>query len=127
VTDLTPQHDRSSQAGFSLFESLVALAVFSLAAISTLTLINQNLQSAGLLEARTYAGFVADNVLVETRLAQSLVQGETTGETRMGGFVFRWERLVFETGQGDLSQVNVKVFMTDRRQAMAIRYGYSRG
>lgn len=113
-----------SDAGFSLFESLVALAVFSLAAISTLTLINQNLQSAGYLEARTYAGFLAENLLVETRLAQVIPNPETVGDTSMGGFEFHWQRDIVETGQGDLKQVTVMVFMKNRTQAFAIRHGF---
>ena len=62
--------------GFPLFESLVALAVFSSGGdLDADPHQSEPCSLRALLEARTYAGFVADNVLVETRLAQALVQG----------------------------------------------------
>lgn len=113
-----------TDAGFSLIECVVALAVFSLAAVSGVSLITQNSYSAGQIELRTFAGFVADNVLVETRINPNTVRGNQTGETEMGGFSFEWSREIIETGEAGLSQVIVRVNRKDEAQVLTTRYGF---
>ena len=115
------------ERGFSLFECIVALAVFSLAAISGVSLITQNVYSAGQIELRTFAGFVAENVLVETRIDENLVLGVSAGETEMGGFVFQWARDITETGEGELRQVVVRVRRKNEPQVLSTRYGFRKG
>ena len=121
---VSPDQTASSEAGFTLFESLVALSVFSLVAISTLTLVSQNLRSSTMAEAKTYAGFVAENVLVDTRLQQNLPLGESGGEAEMGGFEFEWSRDIAETGEGTLRQVRVDVHLKDQSQTLVSRLGF---
>lgn len=111
-------------AGFSLIECVVALAVFSLAAVSGVSLITQNSYSASLIELRTFAGFVADNVLVETRIDPNTVRGVTQGEIDMGSFTFEWSREILETAEAGLSQVIVKVRRKDEDQVLTTRYGF---
>ena len=118
---------RSSDAGFSLFESLVALAIFSMAAIATLTLVSQNLRSSSIMEARTFASFVAENVLVETYILERVVLGEETGEAQMGGYDFEWRRDITETGEGNLQAVTVRVTLDGVDQTLVIRHGFRRG
>ena len=108
MTDVTSvDQSASSEAGFTLFESLVALSVFSLVAISTLTLVS-----------------VAENVLVDTRLQQNLPLGESGGEAEMGGFEFEWSRDIAETGEGTLRQVRVDVHLKDQSQTLVSRLGF---
>lgn len=125
MTHVTSADQRSaSEAGFTLFESLVALSVFSLVAISTLTLVSQNLRSSSIAEAKTYAGFVAENVLVDTRLQQNLPLGTSDGEAEMGGFEFEWARDIAETGEGTLRQVRVSVSLKGQSQTLVSRLGF---
>ncbi|MAP95822.1 MAG: type II secretion system protein GspI [Ponticaulis sp.] len=116
-----------SEAGFSLFESLIALAVFSLAALSTLTLITQNLRSVSEVEARTMAGFVAENVLVDTNLRLRIDLGQSEGEARMGGYEFVWQRDILPTGEGDLNSVVVRVRQKGRDRVLIVRNGFRKG
>jgi general secretion pathway protein I len=54
------------QAGFSLIEMMVALAVFSLAALALIRLEGAIIRSAGTLDRTMIAQIVARNVAVET-------------------------------------------------------------
>lgn len=115
-----------NDAGFSLFESLVALAIFSTVAIATMTLITQNIRSSGQMAARTYAEFVAENVLVETYLNDRLTLGGSQGETVMGGYDFEWRRDIQNTGEAGLLGVTVRVSLSESEQTLVLRYGFRR-
>ncbi len=115
-----------NEAGFSLFESLVALAIFATVAIATMTLITQNIRSSGQMAARTYAEFVAENVLVETYLNDRLTLGGSQGETVMGGYDFEWRRDIQNTGEAGLLGVTVRVSLSDSEQTLVLRYGFRR-
>ena len=115
-----------NEAGFSLFESLVALAIFAMVAIATMTLITQNIRSSGQMAARTYAEFVAENVLVETYLNDRLTLGGSQGETVMGGYDFEWRRDIQNTGEAGLLGVTVRVSLSDSEQTLVLRYGFRR-
>ncbi|WP_022695733.1 type II secretion system minor pseudopilin GspI [Ponticaulis koreensis] len=115
-----------NDAGFSLFESLVALAIFATVAIATMTLITQNIRSSGLMAARTYAEFVAENVLVETYLNDRLTLGGSQGETVMGGYDFEWRRDIQNTSEAGLLGVTVRVSLGDSEQTLVLRYGFRR-
>ncbi len=115
-----------NEAGFSLFESIVALAIFATVAIATMTLITQNIRSSGQMAARTYAEFVAENVLVETYLNDRLTLGGSQGETVMGGYDFEWRRDIQNTGEAGLLGVTVRVSLSDSEQTLVLRYGFRR-
>ncbi len=115
-----------NEAGFSLFESLVALAIFATVAIATMTLITQNIRSSGQMAARTYAEFVAENVLVETYLTDRITLGGSQGETVMGGYDFEWRRDIQNTGEAGLLGVTVRVSLSDSEQTLVLRYGFRR-
>lgn len=112
------------EAGFSLFEAMVALAVFSLSAVSALTLITQNVRSAIDLEARAFATMVAENVLVESRLQKILTTSDTVGKAQMGGFDFEWERRVYETGEEGLKRITVDVKQDGQKQTLIVLNGF---
>ncbi len=76
---------------------MVALAVLGIAATAALGLVTQNLRMAADLELRTYAGFVAENLTVQSRNDRVLVLGETSGTVPMGGQTFYWKRVITDT------------------------------
>lgn len=97
-----------SEHGFSLIEVLVALTVFSVAALALVNLGGENIRSARAIEARVIAGIVAEN-----RAAEALIDwpplGETTGQDRAGGRSWRWVRRVSRTADQEIVRVDVLV------------------
>ena len=72
--------DRRSQNGFTLIEMLVALAIFSLAALALLRLQGGTLRSTAHLRDGIVAGIVARNVVVEASTdAAPPTLGRTSG------------------------------------------------
>ena len=110
---------RSAENGFTLIEMLVALAVFSLAALALLRLEGATLASTYELDRRTIAQIVARNVAAETLtdpIAPTL--GTTSGETANAGVPWRWTRET--TRVGDQRVVRVDIVVADAAgQAMA--------
>lgn len=103
----------TERRGFTLIEMLVALAVFSLAALALLNLSGESVRSAARVEARTLGGIVAENVAAEAMTVQSLPVGEISGETALGGQVWRWRRVVSATGAPGMGRIDVRVYDDD--------------
>ncbi|MDP2117618.1 MAG: type II secretion system protein GspI, partial [Brevundimonas sp.] len=61
-----------------MIELLVALAVFSVAALALLNLAGENSRSAARVETRTLGGVVAENLAVEAMIAPRLPGGRTS-------------------------------------------------
>lgn len=99
-----------TRQGFSLIELLVALAVFSLAALALLNLTGENVRTAADVETRTVAAIVADNLAVEAMISVDPPgEGETAGTTSMAGRDWRWRRIVTATPDPDMIRIEVKV------------------
>ncbi|QDH73229.1 type II secretion system minor pseudopilin GspI [Brevundimonas sp. M20] len=99
----------AERGGFTLVEMLVALAVFSLAAMALLNLSGESTRSAQRVETRTLGGMVAENVAVEAAVAPSLGEGETSGQSDLGGRRWVWTRAVLPTSDADLLRIDVRV------------------
>lgn len=99
-------------SGFSLIEMMVALAVFSLAAMALIRLEGAIIRSASTLDRTMMAQIVARNVAVETLTdAQPPVTGESRGVEENGGRSWSWRRLT--TPLGDQGAVRVDVSVSD--------------
>lgn len=102
------------QAGFSLMEALVAIAVFATAATGLISLNTNSIRISGQLSDRVLARLVADNIAVETITdPQLLVAGSSTGEDTQRNRTFVWERNVTPAPRPDLIEVTIRV----RRQS----------
>ena len=99
----------TDRGGFTLLEVLIALAVFGLAALALLNLTGENTRSAARVEARTWAGIVADNLAVEATLTPALTDGAAEGTTPLAGRNWRWTRTVVSTAVGDIQRVDIRV------------------
>lgn len=99
----------AERGGFTLVEMLVALAVFSLAAMALLNLSGESTRSAQRVETRTLGGMVAENVAIEAAVAPSLGEGETSGQSDLGGRRWGWTRAVSATADPDLLRIDVSV------------------
>jgi len=89
---------------------MVALAVFSLAALALIRLEGATIRSAGILDETLVAQIVARNVAVEAVTdPRAPVAGRTQGVEQNGGRAWRWTRLVTPTGDPRIVRVDVAV------------------
>ena len=107
--------------GFTLIEMMVALAIFSLAALALLRLQGGTLKSTSQLQSSIVAGIVARNVVVEAVTdAAPPALGRTSGSEANAGRQWRWTRVVGRTGEARLQQITVTVADQSGRQAATL-------
>ncbi|MCJ8157592.1 type II secretion system minor pseudopilin GspI [Sphingomonas sp. LaA6.9] len=107
------------ESGFTLIEMLVALAVFSLAALALMRLEGATLSSTADLDQKLIAQIVARNVAVETLTDPTApALGETSGEETNAGRRWRWQRRTTRPGDQRIVRIDISVLdMTGRNQA----------
>ncbi|OYY69729.1 type II secretion system minor pseudopilin GspI [Sphingomonas sp. 28-63-12] len=104
------RRSRSADDGFTLIEMMVALAVFSLAALALIRLEGATIRSAGILDSTLLASMVAHNVAVETVTeAQPPVTGESRGLEDNGGRSWSWRRVATPIGDQGVMRIDVSV------------------
>lgn len=107
--------------GFTLIEMLVALAIFSLAALALLRLQGGTLSSTARLQSRIVAGVVARNVVVEAITGKTAPAfGRSSGQEANAGRNWRWTRVVGRTGEARLQQITVTVADETGQQAASL-------
>ena len=99
-----------SEAGFTLIEMLVALAIFSLAALALLRLGGATAANSARLQAQAGAQMVARNLAVET-LSDPVAPafGEESGEAVNWGRRWRWTRSVRRSPEARIQQIEIGV------------------
>ena len=109
-----------NQRGMTLIEVLVALVVFSYAAISLVSASSTNLSSHGRLRDKTLASWVAENQFVEFKLAykpgSKEKQGKLNGKAEMAGQTFYFKIKLEDTGSQWLNGVRVDVSSDENGQ-----------
>lgn len=101
---------RSTEHGFTLIEIMVALAVFSLAAMALLRLEGATIRGAATLDQTLAAGMVARTVAVEAMTdAQAPAPGRSEGRAANGGRDWAWTRIVSSTGDTRIVRIDVSV------------------
>lgn len=106
-----------AEQGFSLIELLVAMAVFSIAALALLETQGRSLKTAGELELRTMAGMVADNRVAEflgSRLQPT--PGRSSGTETLLGTTFEWRENRVAVRGTQLLTLTVSVSVEDGAQ-----------
>ncbi len=100
-----------AERGFTLVEVLVALAVFSIAAIALVNLQGASVGTAAAVEARMLGGIVAENLAVEAMTDPTPPPvGKTDGRSEMGGRAFLWQRSVARLPETDgISRIDLAV------------------
>ena len=101
---------RSAEHGFTLIELMVALAVFSIAALALLRLEGATLASTATLADHTIGQIVARNLAVEA-LTDPVAPtfGETNGVVDNAGRTWRWTRQATRASQLNLQQIDIAV------------------
>lgn len=96
--------------GFTLLEMLVALAVFSLAALALVRLQGVTVRTAADLDSKTLGQIVARNLMVEVQTDPAPpALGASEGDVENGGRRWHWVREVTANQDKRLLQVEIKV------------------
>jgi general secretion pathway protein I len=105
-----PAPRRGGSAGFTLIEVMVALAVFSLAALALIRLEGATIRSTALLGDTVVAQMVARNVAIDAvTSARAPALGRAAGVEQNGGRAWRWVRDVRPTGDARILRIDVAV------------------
>jgi general secretion pathway protein I len=99
-----------NEAGFTLVEMLVALAIFSLAALALLRLEGATVSSTARLQEQALAQMVARNLAVET-LTDPVppALGERRGSVVNAGRTWRWVRRTGRSPEPRIQQIRIEV------------------
>jgi general secretion pathway protein I len=95
--------DRHSEAGFTLIETLVALAVLAISAVGLLAATQTHVSRIAGLEARAAAVWAAENYLAEVTLGLPPNQSPPA----ISGFLFRLDAVTEPTQDADVQKVTI--------------------
>ena len=101
---------KAAEKGFTLIEMLVALAIFSLAALALLRLGGATATNSASLQDQAIAQIVARNLAVETLSdPQPPSFGTSQGNAANAGRNWRWMRTVSRSPEARIQQVEIVV------------------
>jgi general secretion pathway protein I len=101
---------RARERGFTLIEMMVALAVFSLAALALLRLQGATVTSTVAIETRALGQIVANNLAVEALTdAVPPPLGKSEGVVENGGRKWRWNRVTKRTSDVRIVRIDIGV------------------
>ena len=98
--------------GFTLLEVMVAVAVLAIAMAAVIKAGSEMTTNARHLQDRTFAHWVASNVLTQLQAERFWGTGSAEGSTRLGGEEWHWAYQVEETPNPDFRRVDVSVHRT---------------
>ena len=110
------------QAGMTLLEVMVAMAVFGTAGLAVMKVATENLSSLAYLEEKTFASWVASNTLTELKIAKT-IPGKSwrKGETELAGRTWYWRYKAEATDSSDFVGVTVEV-ATDKKYESTVSH-----
>lgn len=98
------------QAGFTLIEMLVALAIFSLAALALLRLEGATVSNTARLQDQAIAQIVARNIAVETMTDPvPPTLGQQSGQVANAGRTWTWIRNTGLSPEPRIQQIEIRV------------------
>ncbi|WP_353205521.1 type II secretion system minor pseudopilin GspI [Sphingomonas sp.] len=115
---MTKNPMKGEPRGFTLIEMMVALAVFSLAALALIRLEGATIRGAATLDTTLMAQMVARNVAIEALTdARAPALGSASGVEHNGGRAWRWTRVTQPTGDTRILRIDVSVRDASGRDA----------
>ncbi|MCJ9430050.1 type II secretion system minor pseudopilin GspI [Kordiimonas marina] len=106
---LRPAEDADACAGFSLVEAVVALAVFSIAAVALLNAEGESARAATALEDRFGAQIVAENLMVEHTVDAKAAPTANTGTQTLMGQTWYWRRAQVPVANSPFTKITIDV------------------
>ncbi|MBB1268778.1 type II secretion system minor pseudopilin GspI [Shewanella sp. SR44-3] len=101
--------------GMTLLEVIVALAVFSIAAVAVTKSLGEQMANMPILEQRTLAQWVASNQMVEARLTSEFPDiGQKEGRVELAGKEWYWRQNVVKTTDDKFRQIRISVSDDER-------------
>jgi general secretion pathway protein I len=98
------------EAGFTLIEVMVAMAVAVLALVGVLAAVAQMVDAGIAMRERTYANWIGQNKITELRLENVVPDvSRSNGEVEYAGMDWAWSATISETGVENLFRVDVDV------------------
>ena len=111
--------------GFTLLEVMVALAIVALSLIAVTSSIAQMIDSSSMMRDRTYATWIAQNIITEYRLSAATPDiGDTDGEILFVNRNWNWRAVVENTGINNLYRINVQVSLADNEDNIRTVTGF---
>ncbi len=113
--------------GFTLLEVLIGVLVLAIALLALTRTASVQAEQFAALRERTLAGWLAQDLLAETRLGSTLpATGSSNGTRRFGLGDWRWEVRVQATDAATIRRIDVRVFAAaDRDHALAELSGFA--
>lgn len=100
----------SISSGFTLIEMMVALAIFSLAALALVRLQGATVRNTAIVDAQAMAQIVANNIAVESLTDPgALTVGDSSGQEQNGGQSWQWSRTVATTADPKIVRIDIAV------------------
>ena len=97
------------QAGFSLLETLVAMALVGILALAALRVSHQSVENAAHVEERTLAMMVASNYLLDLQQAGAWPEGTLSHQLLFAGREWHISAEVQDTAQASLRRLSIRV------------------
>ncbi len=120
MTAVSRSAANGSERGFTLVEMLVALAIFSLAALALLRLGGATAANSAMVQEQAIAQMVARNIAVETLTdPQPPAFGTMAGEVVNAGRRWQWTRATGRSPEARIQQIEIRVSSSDGRPGAA--------
>ena len=105
-------HPTKRAAGFTLIETLVALAVIGIALAAAVRASHGGIEMAAEMKQRTCAQWVASNVLAQLQASREFPDlGAKEGEAKQGTLDLRWRMEVSISPNYSFRRAEIKVFL----------------
>jgi general secretion pathway protein I len=112
---------RSRTRGFTLIEVLAALVIVALGMLGVIQAVTQTARNGTYLRDKTFAHWIALNLITERRLApQAPEVAESSEEIEYAGRRWRWTIRVTQTGVESLRRMDVSVRPVDAPEGTAL-------
>lgn len=105
----------TKQKGMTLLEVIVALAVFSIAAVSITKSLSEQIANMPILEERTMAQWVAHNQMVDARLEPKFPDiGRKDGQVELANKDWYWRKEVIKTTDDNFRMIRISISDDER-------------